>query len=73
MKAFFEKKEEIKNSNYKQTINKTMLSYCLRCRTNTECKNTKVVRIKTERRMLLSKCKVCNSKKSNFIKEQEAK
>ena len=25
-----------------------------------------------ERRMLLSKCAVCNSKKSRFIKEQEA-
>ena len=50
-----------------------MLShYCLKCRKNTESKNPKVGRAKTGRIMILSKCAVCNSKKSNFIKEQEA-
>ena len=49
-----------------------MLSYCLKCRKNTESKNPKVVRIKIGRIMLLSKCAVCDSKKSKFIKEQEA-
>ena len=41
-----------------------MLSYCLKCRKNTESKNGKI--------MLLSKCKVCDSKTSKLIKEQEA-
>ena len=49
-----------------------MLSYCLKCRKNTESKNAKVVRTKTGRIMLLSKCEVCDSKKLKFIKEREA-
>ena len=49
-----------------------MLSYCLKCRKNAESKNPKVVRAKNGRIMLLSKCTVFNSKKSKFIKEQEA-
>ena len=49
-----------------------MLSYCLKCRKNTESKNPKVVRIKIGRITLLSKCAVCDSKKSKFIKKQEA-
>ena len=48
-----------------------MLSYCLKFRKNTESKNPKVVRTKNRRIMLLSKCTVCDCKKSNFIKEQE--
>ena len=43
-----------------------MLSYCLNCR-----KNTKVTMTKNGRIMLLSKCVVCDSKKSKFIKQQE--
>ena len=50
-----------------------MFSYSLRFRKNTECKNPIVVRTKNRRIMLLSKCSVCNSKKSKFLKEQEAK
>ena len=50
-----------------------MLSYCVKCRKNTETKNPKVVRTKNGRIMLLSKCAVCTSKKSKFLKEQEAK
>ena len=41
-------------------------------RKNTECKYPKVVKTKNERIMLLAKCAVCGSKKSKFIKEQEA-
>ena len=48
-----------------------MLSFCLKRRKNTESKNPKVVRTKNGRIMLLSKCSVCNSKKSKFLKEQE--
>ena len=48
-----------------------MVSYCLKCGKNTENKNPKVVKTKNGRRMLLSNCSVCNSKKSKFLKEQE--
>ena len=50
-----------------------MLSYCLKCRKNTETKNPKVAKTKNRRIMLLSKCAVCDSKISKFIKEQEAR
>ena len=49
-----------------------MLSYCLKCRNNAESKHPKVSRTKNGRIMLLSKCAVCDSKKSKYIKEQEA-
>ena len=42
------------------------------CTKNTESKNPKVLRTKNGRIMLLSKCAVCDRKKSKFIKEQEA-
>ena len=51
---------------------KKILPYCLKCRKYTESKNPKVVRIKNGKIMLLSKCEVCDSKKSKFIKEQRA-
>ena len=49
-----------------------LLYYCLKCRKNTESKNTKVARTKNGRIMLSSNCVVCDSKKSKFLKEQEA-
>ena len=49
-----------------------MLLYCLKCRKNTENKNLKVVKTRNGRIMVLSKCAVSDSKKSRFIKEQEA-
>ena len=49
-----------------------MLSYCLKCRNNTDSKNPKVVKAKHRKIMFLSKCAVCDSKKSRFIKKQEA-
>ena len=48
-----------------------MLSYCLKCRKNTESKNPKAARTKNGRIMLLSKFAVCDSKKSKFVKQQE--
>ena len=47
-----------------------MLSYCLKCKKNTESKNPKIAKTENERMMLLGKCAVCYSKKSKFIKEQ---
>ena len=49
-----------------------MLLYCLKCRKNTENKNLKVVKTRNGRIMVLSKCAVSDSKKSRFIKEQDA-
>ena len=48
-----------------------MPSYCLKCRKYTESIQ-KVSKTKNGRIMILSKCTVCDSKKSKFIKEQEA-
>ena len=44
-KEFYDTKEEIKNSNDKLYI-KQILSYCLKCRKNTESKNPKAVKTK---------------------------
>ena len=49
-----------------------MLPYCLRCRKNTENVDPKVSKIKNDRTILSSKWAVCSSKKSRFMKEQEA-
>ena len=56
-----------------QTIDETMLSFCLKCRKNTENKNPKVATTKNRRIILLSKCSVSNTKKSKYIKEQKAR
>ena len=50
-----------------------MLSYCLKCKENTESINPKVSKTSNNKIMILSKCAICGSKKSKFIKEQEAK
>ena len=50
-----------------------MLSYCLKCKKNTESIDPKVSAISKRRAMMLSKCAICGSKKSKFIKKQEAK
>ena len=50
-----------------------MESYCLKCRKYTENIDPKVSSTINGRTMIISKCSICNSKKSTFIKEQEAK
>ena len=50
-----------------------MKSYCLKCRKDTENINSKVLKTSNGRTMILSKCAICGSKKSRFIKNQEAK
>ena len=50
-----------------------MLSYCLKCRKNTESINPKVSKTSNGKMMILLKCAICGSKKSKFIKEQQAK
>ena len=46
-----------------------MNSYCLSCKKNTENTNQKMVKTKTNRLMILSKCAICNNKKSRFISQ----
>ena len=48
-----------------------MKSYCLKCRKNTENINPRVSKTSNGRTMILSKCAICGSKKSRFIKKQE--
>ena len=50
-----------------------MKSYCLKCRKNTENINPRVSKTNNGRKIVLSKCAICNSKKPRFIKNQEAK
>ena len=50
-----------------------MKSYCLKCRKDTENINPRVSNTSNGKTMILSKCAICGSKKSRFIKNQEAK
>ena len=48
-------------------------TYCLSCRKYTKSTNPRIVKSKNDRSMIQSNCAICNSKKSRFIKEQQAK
>ena len=50
-----------------------MLTYCLKCKRNPKNMDSKMIETKKGRLILSSKCTICGSKKSIFIKEQEAK
>ena len=50
-----------------------MKSYCLKCRKETKNINPRVLKTSNNRTMILSKCALCDSKKSRFIKNQETK
>ena len=50
-----------------------MKSYCLQCRKTTENINPKVSKTSNGKTAVLVKCERCGSKKSRFIKNQEAK
>ena len=49
-----------------------MLTYCLKCKKNTNNIDLKMMKTKNGRFVLSSKCAVCSRKKSKFMKEQEA-
>ena len=49
------------------------MSYYLKCKKNTESIDPKVSATSNGRTMILSKCTICGTKKSKFIKNQEAK
>ena len=50
-----------------------MKSYCLKCRKDIKKIDPKVSNASNDRKTILSKCAICGSKKSRFIKDQEAK
>ena len=50
-----------------------MKSYCLKCKKDTGNINLKVSSTSNGKAMILSKCAICGSKKSRFVRNQEAK
>ena len=50
-----------------------MSAYSLKCKKNTESIDPKVSPTSNCKTMILSKCAICGSKKSKFIKKQEVK
>ena len=50
-----------------------MNTYCLKCKTNTANIDPKMFKTKNNRLLMQSKCSVCGTKKSRFVKEQDAK
>ena len=50
-----------------------MESYCLKCKKHTKNIDPYVSSTSNSKLMVLSKCAICNSKKSKFINKQEAK
>ena len=50
-----------------------MNTYCLKCKANTSNIDRKIVKTKNNRLLMQSKCSVCGTKKSRFVKEQDAK
>ena len=43
-----------------------MNTYCLSCKKDTRNINPKVLKTKNSRKMMLSRCSICNNKKSTF-------
>ena len=50
-----------------------MKPHCLKCRKDTENIDPKISSTSNGKAMILSKCAICGSKKSTFIKNQKAK
>ena len=50
-----------------------MKTQCVKCRKETENIDPKMVRTRNNRLIMQSKCSVCGSNRSRFVKEQEAK
>ena len=50
-----------------------MKTYCVKCKGNTDNIDSKIFKTKNNRLLMQSKCSNCKSKKSRFVREQEAK
>ena len=46
-----------------------MNTCCLSCKKDTKNIDPKVIKIKNNRKMMLSRCSICNNKKSTFLSE----
>ena len=46
-----------------------MNTYCLSCKKDTGNINPKAIKTKNNRKMMLSRCSICNNKKSTFVSE----
>ena len=46
-----------------------MNTYCLSCKKDTNNIDSRVIKTKNNRRMMLSRCSICNNKKSTFISQ----
>ena len=46
-----------------------MNTYCLSCKKDTKYIDSKVIKTKNNRKMMLSRCSICNNKKSTFISQ----
>ena len=44
-----------------------MNTYCLSCKKGTGNINSKVIKTKNNRKMMLSRCSICNNKKTTFL------
>ena len=47
-----------------------MNTYCLSCKKDTKNIDLKVIKTKNNRKMILSRCPICNNKKSTFLSEE---
>ena len=45
------------------------ITYCLSCKKDTRNIDPKVIKTKNNKRVILSKCSICNNKKSKFISQ----
>ena len=46
-----------------------MLTHCLKCKNDAEFVDSEVIKTRNGRSILLSKCGLCSSKKSRFMKD----
>ena len=49
-----------------------MNTYCLSCKKDTKNIDPKVIKTKNNRKIMLSRCSICNNKKSTFTAEPSA-
>ena len=47
-----------------------MNAYCLSCTKDTKNIDPKVIKTKNNRKMMLSRCSICNNKNSTFLSER---
>ena len=46
-----------------------MNTYCLSCKKDTKNIDSKVIKTKNNRKKMLSRCSICNNKKSTFVSQ----